>query len=209
MYETAIQRYEDARAKASDPFYLARYSDNHDEGRGLFRYGPGATRAINNLLCLLPHSLPFFLSGQEFGALNRPSIHERIQACDKGRRIIEDLQVIREPGVEFEGNLFARGAKEQEEWHRFYRELVSLRHATPALTHGELEWIDSGEVCAPNDRTVVAFSRKLGDTTLHCAVNMGPQARILANARVFQGKPVLGDLNQKQLEAFSAIVASA
>ncbi len=68
--------------------WLARYTDNHDEGRGLHRFGEGAVKAMMQLVFMAPHTLPFILCGQEFGAANRPSIHERMGVCDKGPHLL-------------------------------------------------------------------------------------------------------------------------
>lgn len=94
--------------------------DNHDEGRGVYRFGDGGTRAMMALAFLAPRSIPFLLCGQEFGAENRPPIHERIQPCDKGYRRIGGQGVAWRAGVESEGNLFARGIEARRAWFSFY-----------------------------------------------------------------------------------------
>lgn len=154
---------------------LARYTDNHDEGRGVYRFGPGAVRALNVLAFTMPHGMPFLLTGQEFGAENRPSIHDRIRPCDKGFRSAGE-GASRE-GVEFEGNLFARGFEARQAWYAFYRDLIGLRAAHPALGEGSFMLRDAEEEAPPEERTVVAFVRALGGERLTVCVNMGPEAR--------------------------------
>ncbi|HBA84351.1 MAG TPA: hypothetical protein DCZ95_09690 [Verrucomicrobia bacterium] len=191
----------------SEPHFLARYTDNHDEGRGMFRFGEGAVLAMNQLLFLLPHTLPFLLTGQEFGALNRPSIHDRLRPCDKGRRLTDGEKCWNQDGVEFEGNIFARSASERAALYAFFQQLIHLRHATPELLHGDLALLDAGETSAPKDRTVVAFERHYRTGVVRCAVNLGQKARRLKKAAWFSGStPLLGMLEDSTLPAFSAIV---
>lgn len=116
-----LSRYERSLSTFDATPRLARYTDNHDEGRGAYRYGDSAVKAFNELIVLLPHCIPFILTGQEFGALNRPSIHERVRPCDKGRRVQRGRTITYEEGVEFEGNLFARGHDMRQDWYTFYQ----------------------------------------------------------------------------------------
>jgi glycosidase len=201
----ALQNYE--RGAPGKGPWLARYTDNHDEGRGLYRFGAGGTRAAMRLAFLSGHCLPFLLAGQEFGALNRPPIHERIGPCDKGRRRLDDRGEREEAGVEFEGNLFARGRDERQAWRAFYRELIQLRRARRELREGAFATLDAGEEAAPAERTVLAFERRLGRRALRCAVNLGPEPRRLARADRFAGRWLYGRLDQDRLGAFEAVVA--
>jgi glycosidase len=190
-----------------EPHFLARYTDNHDEGRGMFRFGEGAVRAMNQLLFLLPNTLPFLLTGQEFGALNRPSIHDRLRPCDKGRRLTNGDKTWNQDGVEFEGNIFARGQANRKQLYEFYQTLIHLRLKTPELLHGDIQLIDVGEECAAADRTVVAFSRTYKNKTVYCAINLGTTTRILKKAELFAGAtPLYGQLAEGVLPAFSAVV---
>jgi|GEM_PF-385974 len=165
-------------SRAGGP-WLARYIDNHDEGRGLYRFGEGAVRAVMQLVFLAPRTLPLLLAGQEFGALNRPSIHTRIGVCDKGRRIVSGSASHFEPGVEFEGNLFSREPAARREWYEFYHQLIKLRRQTPELTEGGFSLIDIGEQCQGWERSVIAFERASASRSVRCAVNLGPHAKQL------------------------------
>lgn len=200
----ALMNYEALLAPGEGP-WLARYTDNHDEGRGLHRFGPGACRAVNLLAFLSPHTLPFLLTGQEFGAINRPSIHERMGVCDKGPHLREGGVT---PGVEFEGNLFARAWKERQDWYSFYRELVALRRATPALCRGSFRLIDVDESGDPASRAIVAFERELEGTLVRCAVNMGNEARAIGAADLFTGNAIYGTMGGAEIPAFSGVVVS-
>lgn len=204
--QKALARYEEPLAEGQGP-WVARYTDNHDEGRGLHRFGAGAVRAVNQLIFLSSHCIPFLLTGQEFGAMNRPSIHERMGICDKGPRIVSgDGDTASQPGIEFEGNLFSRSQEERQEWYQFYRDLISLRCHTPELMYGAFMHIDIGEDAPAKSRTVVAFERRREASVLSCAVNMGPDPRRLTHAEAFRGAPLYGRLVEDTLEPFGAIV---
>ena len=185
---------------------LLRYTDNHDEGRGVYRFGPGAVRAINQLIFMAPDTIPMLLTGQEFGAENRPPIHERIGLCDKGYRRVQEGRTDWCDGIEFEGNCFARGVDARQAWYAFYKELFALRTQHEALRRGSFALLDAAEACASPDRCVVAFARQHDGTTLHCAVNLGPDARTLGNAELSQGEVLYGGLKDHSLPAFAAIV---
>lgn len=204
--EVALMNYERAFQDSVRGPWLARYTDNHDEGRGLYRFGAGAVRAVNTLAFLAPRTLPFILAGQEFGALNRPPIHDRLKPCDKGRRVLEAGQERFEQGVELEGNVFARDRQGRQAWYQFYRERVALRCQARELTQGRFALLDAGEECAPPARTVIAFERALSGSRLRCAVNLGPEPRRLGHADLFKGNVLLGKLGKGGLlEPYGAI----
>jgi glycosidase len=204
-----LMQYEEASPRFAGPRFTARYTDNHDEGRGLFRFGPGGFRAMNALTFLAPRTLPFLLTGEEFGALDRPSIHARCQPCDKGRRIVgADGRERHQEGVELEGNLFDRGLEARQHWYQFFKELVALRKKNRPLADGTCAILDVGEEAAPRDRTVVAFDRALGRKLIRCAVNLGDQPRKLSRAaHLFSGEILYGALAPDgTLPPFSAVV---
>ncbi len=206
-FEKHLSNCQQAFSALPEPHFLARYTDNHDEGRGFFRFGTGAVLAVNQLLFLLPNTLPFLLTGQEFGALNRPSIHDRIRPCDKGRRLTNGEKLWTQDGIEFEGNLFARDAAERALLYAFFQQIIRLRLKTPELLRGDFALLDAGEDAAPSQRTVIAFERRLKKSTVHCAVNLGPEPRHLRNAALFSGGAALyGGLLEDQLPPFGAIV---
>lgn len=204
-FETALRNYESVLPPGEDGPFLARYTDNHDEGRGVYRFGPQAVRAVMQLAFLSNHTLPFLLTGQEFGAENRPSIHERFSLCDKGRRVKKGEHISKMPGIEFEGNLFARGYTARAEWYRFYHELISLRNRNRPLQIGKLHFLDVAEECQPAQRAVVTFERRLRNRAVRCAVNMGPEPRRLKQTTLLEGKILYGALDGDVLPPFSAI----
>jgi glycosidase len=204
-----LMQYEDAALRFAGPRFTARYTDNHDEGRGLYRFGPGGFRAMNTLAFLAPRTLPFLLTGEEFGALDRPSIHARCQPCDKGRRIVgADGRERHQEGIELEGNLYDRGLEARQHWYQFFKELVALRKKNRPLSDGACSILDVGEESAPRDRTVVAFDRTHGRKLIRCAVNLGDQPRKLSRApSLFVGKTSYGALEPDgTLPPFSALV---
>ena len=203
----ALENYEQLFLPDPEGQRLLRYSDNHDEGRGIYRFGEAATRAISSLVFLCPHTIPMLLTGQEFGAANRPSIHDRMGTCDKGYRSVSNHGTEWHEGIEYEGNNFARGMDARQSWYEFYSELIKLRRKQKELTHGDFELLDAGEQCDPQDRSVVAFARRKGSTQLNCAVNLGPHERRLENAELFSGTVAYGGMDRDVLSAFSAIVA--
>lgn len=206
-----LMRYGEVAGEFDSPRYVARYTDNHDEGRGLYRFGPGAVRAMNTLAFLAPRTIPFLLCGEEFGALDRPSIHARCQTCDKGRRILlRDGREIRLEGVEFEGNVYDRGFEVRLAWYDFFHELMLLRKKNRVLTEGTCELADVGEEAPARERTVVAFDRALGRRLWRCAVNLGHEPRRLARAdALLAGKTIYGALEADgTLPPFSAIVVA-
>lgn len=205
----ALQQYEEAASRYAGPHYTARYTDNHDEGRGLYRFGPGGFRAMNTLAFLAPRTLPFLLTGEEYGALNRPSIHARCQPCDKGRRLLgADGREGHQEGVELEGNLYDRGWETRQTWFQFFKELIALRKKCRELTEGGFQRIDPGEEAPGRDKTVVAFDRIWGKHLIRCAVNLGETPRRLARAAdLFQGEILYGKLEADGgLPAFGSIV---
>ena len=122
------------------------------------------------------------------------------------RRIVRQGRVDSEPGLEFEGNVFARGLEARRDWYVFYQELIRLRLSHPALTQGDFRLADVGEACAPAERSVVAFERSLSGVTLLCGVNLGPEPRVLKNADAFRGKLLYGGLAESRLGPFQAVV---
>lgn len=204
-FETALRNYESVLPPGEDGPFLARYTDNHDEGRGIYRFGAGAVRAAMQLAFLSNHALPFLLTGQEYAAENRPSIHNRIGICGKGCRVKISGSISRIPGIEFEGNLFARGYSARAEWYQFYRSLIALRSRHRPLQIGRMLFLDIGEECPAAQRHVVAFERRLRNRAIRCAVNMGPSPRRFRETALFQGPLLYGRLEDGALPPFSAI----
>lgn len=201
--ESILSDYDEILKSIDGDAWLARYTDNHDEGRGLHRFGEGAVKAMMQLVFMAPHTLPFILCGQEFGAMNRPSIHERIGVCDKGPRLLNSEEL---PGIELQGNMFASTAEKRLEWFNFYKALISLRKTVPELVAGSFAVIDIGEQCAEHERSIIAFERKLEGNIVRCAVNLGQCDRKLDDTTKLQGECLYGEFDGTVLKAFEAVV---
>jgi len=205
-FERILAEYEESSGSRPDSPRLVRYTDNHTAGRGVHRFGDGGVLAVNQLIFLAGHTIPFLLTGQEFGAENLPPIHIRLGANDKSRRIQRGGAIQEVPGIEFEGNLFARGRLRRRGWYEFYKDLITLRLKNPELTEGNFRLLESGEQCPENKRTVVAFERKHGESLMRCAVNVGPESRKLAHASLFQYEPLYGAIFEGALPPFTSVV---
>ena len=194
-----------ARIQAGSARWV-RFADHASLGRGVFRFGEGGALAVNQLLFLLDSTLPQLLTGQEFGAQTRPAQTRRVGTYPHGRRTLLGTEAVDAPGVELEGNLFARGRRRRLGWHAFYQDLIALRRQSPELVHGGFRLLEAGEKCAQNRRTVIAFERKYRDGVVRCAVNMGPEPRRLAHASLFRHPPLYGALADGELAPFTSIV---
>jgi glycosidase len=180
---------------------LARYVDNHDEGRGVYRFGPQACRVMMDLAACMPQSIVFTLAGQEAGAMNRPPIHEYFSICDKGFRLIDGDQIRNEEGIEFEGNQFFRTAEERLQAVSEARKRFDL-HQHPVLRNGSWIPLDVGEQAAGPERTVVAFTRVFNGERLHCLFNLGHEDRHLK--RLPDGNMCYGSNTGNTLPAFTS-----
>jgi len=209
-FEAAIMNYESRLKPGEDAPHVARYTDNHDEGRGMYLYGEGAVRAVNALIFMAPHTMPFLLTGEEFGALNRPPIHDRMNPIGKRRRIISPEGNVRgQESVEFEGNICLRTYEERQNLYRYFHDLIRLRLKNSALTKGKFALWDAGEDCPRNQRAVIGFTRTHRGQKLTCLINLGPEDRRVANVSTLSAGTVeYGKLNGDILPAFSAVVVS-
>ncbi|MCB1071259.1 MAG: DUF3459 domain-containing protein [Kiritimatiellae bacterium] len=209
-FERALLNYEERYGRDKNAPHLARYTDNHDEGRGTYLFGEQAIRAVNELIFLSPHTLPFLLTGQEFGALNRPPIHDRLNPIGKQRRIRTNEGYRVQEAVEFEGNVFLRGVTQRQNLYDFYRTLIKLRTSSPVLARGSFELIDAGEETPDGKRSVIAFRRSLGRKSWQCFINLGPEPRSLHKAKALTGPTIYGHLDSDgTLAPFSSWVVEA
>ena len=194
----AVQRlltdYEDLLPTIPHPVFMARYTDNHDEGRGIYRFGLAAVKVMTQLLYATNHCIPFMLTGQEFGAANRPSIHNRFGLCDKGCQIVDGTTIYRREGIEFEGNCFVRTYTARQELVQFYRDLITWRKTHPALQTGTFQWLEADEEGPAPSHTLIAFERSNEEETVRCIVNLGHTPKRFRNTRLLSGQPLTGPL---------------
>jgi len=186
---------------------LARYVDNHDEGRGVYRFGREACRVMMDVAACMPQTILFALSGQEAGAMNRPPIHEYFSICDKGYRKLEGESVRVIEGIEFEGNQFFRTSEERAASISEFRNRFTLRNEHAALLRGDWSPLDVGEEGPDSEHTVVAFTRSSPDETLHCLFNLGHEARTIETPPT--GRVVYGAPLGYRIEPFSSVIILA
>jgi hypothetical protein len=200
----AVQGLIEEYQKRAPQNLLARYVDNHDEGRGIYRFGPQACRVMMDLAACMPQSIVFTLAGQEAGALNRPPIHEYFSICDKGFRLIDGDQIRHVEGIEFEGNQFFRTSEERGQAISEARKRFEFRRNQPLLLHGSYEPLEVGEQASESEKTVVAFTRKLEGHALHCLFNLGHEKRDLN--QVPKGNVLYGQEIEGFLPPFSSLL---
>ena len=165
-----LDEYETALRTIPHPVFLAHYADNHDEGRGIYRFGLQAVKLMMELAVTTPHSIPFILTGQEFGAMNRPSIHSRFDLCDKGRQVVSELSIRWQDGVELEGNSFLRSFADRQELCSIYQKLFLLREHYPALQIGSYTPVQTPAELSPK---LLLCRRDHAQQHLLCMVNTG------------------------------------
>ncbi len=134
-----------------------RFSDNHDERRAIARFGePGALAA--SALVFTLDGVPMLYNGMEVGDTTEsgaPALFEKLP-------------------------IFWPIAERRPEFPRFYKELLALRQASPALRRGSLEWLHSSE-----DARVVSFLRRAKNEEMLVAINF--------SNRPFMGSIEVGD----------------
>lgn len=189
--------YEALLPTISHPVYMARYTDNHDEGRGIYRFGLQAVKVMVQLLYFTNHCIPFMLTGQEFGAANRPSIHNRFGLCDKGRHVVDGDRIYWKEGVEFEGNSFLRTCAERRSLMQFYRQLIELRKTHPALQTGSFTPLDPQEEGPASSHAIAAFERRHARETVRCLFNLGHTEKRFSNSSLFRGKRLYGGIEKE------------
>ena len=113
-----------------------RFSDDHDEKRAIVRFGERGALAASTLV-FTSDGVPLLYNGQEVGDTTEST----------APALFEDLKV------------FWPIAERRSNFLPFYKQLIALRRAHPALQQGETEWVQNG---AP-DRVLTYFRRGGGD----------------------------------------------
>lgn len=113
-----------------------RFSDDHDEKRAIARFGERGALAASTLV-FTSDGVPLLYNGQEVG-----------DTTESGApALFENLRV------------FWGIAERRSNFLPFYKQLIALRRAHPALQQGETEWVQNG---AP-DRVLTFFRRGAGE----------------------------------------------
>jgi len=118
-------------------FLRTRYLENHDQDRWAATNQGDALRMTTALLLAL-NGIPFLYAGQEIGATTRPDL--------------------------FEPNHVDWAAGDPA-LRTFFQELIALRRATPALSHGLIQEAN------PNHRSIAAFFRRAPEQTVFAYFN--------------------------------------
>jgi len=124
-----------------------RFSDNHDEKRAIARFGERGTLAASALVFTMD-GVPMLYNGMEVG-----------DTTESGApALFENLPV------------FWPIAERRSNFLPFYKQLIAMRKAHPALEQGETEWVRNG---APE--RVLAFLRRGGGEEYFVAINVSNQ----------------------------------
>jgi cyclomaltodextrinase len=124
-----------------------RFSDNHDEKRAIARFGERGALAASALVFTMD-GVPMLYNGMEVG-----------DTTESGApALFENLPVFW-PIAERRSNFFP-----------FYKQLIAVRKAHPALQQGETEWVQNG---APE--RVLTFLRRGAGEEYFVAINVSNQ----------------------------------
>ena len=124
-----------------------RISDDHDEERAIVRFGKGGALAASAFMFTLD-GVPLLYEGMEAG-----------DTAESGApALFEKLPV------------FWKIAERRPEFPRFYRSMIALRHAHPALEQGETEWLRNSD-----DARIATYLRKGGGEEFLVAINFSNQ----------------------------------
>ncbi len=124
-----------------------RFSDNHDERRAIARFGEPAALAASALVFTLD-GVPMIYNGMEVGDTTEsgaPALFEKLP-------------------------IFWSIAERRPEFPKFYKEMMALRRASPALRRGSLEWVKNSD-----ESRVVTFIRRTADEQVLVAINLSNQ----------------------------------
>jgi cyclomaltodextrinase / maltogenic alpha-amylase / neopullulanase len=124
-----------------------RFSDDHDESRAIARYGERAALAASALMFTLD-GVPMLYNGMEVGDTTEsgaPALFEKLP-------------------------IFWAIAERRPGFPDFYRKIIALRAAHPALRGGDLRWLHNSD-----EARVLTFERRDKDETLVVAVNLSAQ----------------------------------
>ena len=112
-------------------------SDDHDEVRATVRYGGRAALAASALVFTLP-GVPLLYNGMEVGDATESG----------GQALFEKFRLNWSAGEQL------------PQFPEFYRAMLPLRKASPALRHGDLLWVRNSD-----EQHVVSFEREVPEET--------------------------------------------
>jgi cyclomaltodextrinase / maltogenic alpha-amylase / neopullulanase len=161
-----------------------RFSDNHDEKRAIARFGERGALAASALVFTMD-GVPMLYNGMEVG-----------DTTESGApALFENLPVFW-PIAERRSNFFP-----------FYKQLIAVRKAHPALQQGETEWVQNG---APE--RVLTFLRRGAGEEYFVAINVSNQPCALGigapNGEYVDETPGLDEATRKKI-TLPALVLNA
>jgi len=139
--------WEQAAARYERNALRMRFIDDQDESRAIGRFGLPASLAASAII-LTMDGVPLLYNGMEVGDTaesGAPALFERIP-------------------------IFWPIAERRPEVAEFYRTMIALRHAHPALTRGEVRWLHNAD-----EQRVITFERSTSGERLIIAVNLSSQ----------------------------------
>ena len=124
-----------------------RFSDDHDEKRAIVRFGERGALAASAIVFTMD-GVPVIYNGQEVGDTTEST----------APALFENMPV------------FWQISERRQQYPKFYRQLIALRKAHPALQQGETEWLRN----SAGDRVLTYVRRGNGEEFL-IAVNTSNQ----------------------------------
>jgi glycosidase len=124
-----------------------RFTDDQDESRAIAQFGLPASLAASAIMFTMD-GVPLLYNGMEVGDTaesGAPALFERIP-------ILWSI------------------AERRPEVPVFYRQMIALRRAHPALTHGDVRWLRNAD-----EQRIVTFARAAAGERLVIAVNLSSQ----------------------------------
>lgn len=140
--------WEEERAKFPQGALHMRFSDNHDERRAIARFGERGALAASALMFTLD-GVPLVYNGMEVGDTaesGAPALFEKIP-------------------------ILWQIAERRPQFPKFYKQIIALRAAHPALRRGEVEWLKNSD-----EARVVTFARRDEGEEVVVAINFSSQA---------------------------------
>jgi cyclomaltodextrinase len=139
--------WEQAAARYERNALRMRFTDDQDESRAIAQFGLPASLAASAIMFTMD-GVPLLYNGMEVGDTAEsaaPALFERIP-------------------------IFWSIAERRPEVSVFYRQMIALRHAHPALTHGDVRWLRNAD-----EQRIITFERAAVGERLVVAVNLSSQ----------------------------------
>ncbi|HEY1336198.1 MAG TPA: alpha-glucosidase C-terminal domain-containing protein, partial [Bryobacteraceae bacterium] len=146
------EQWEKAKAAFPRGARFLHLNDNHDRNRADVVFGEKATLATTVLNFTLD-GIPFLYNGQEVGDTTAPQQQSHVP--------------IRWDIWKPEGQRRTSIAGRQMARLRAYKQIIEMRKQEPALTSGDLTWVDNSNLDG-----VVSFTRKKGNDEILVLVNL-------------------------------------